>query len=298
MGIYDREYYRDDGTTWGGWGSRGATPWLIGITVAAWLVQLFTRDLPGGGLTVWGVYEGGRILQGEVWRLLTPTFLHDERGLLNILFNMLILYWIGTQLEERYGSREFLAFYLAAGVLSHLAFFTVQLAGAAGQAIVLGSNPAVNAAFVVYAFLYPRNKVLLFFVLPVPVWLVAAGFVTFSALGVAAGVGFAFVALAGALFGAVYYLTGLRLTGRFPSRSNRDSAPVRSQPRLRVVPSDDDDGSDTDEPVPAPPPAEERFEERVDRLLEKVSQYGQESLTPDERELLFRAGEHYKKRRR
>ena len=36
----------------------------------------------------------------------------------------------------------------------------------------------------------------------------------------------------------------------------------------------------------------------VDRVLEKVSRYGQESLTPEERDILFRAGEHYKKRRR
>ena len=53
--------------------------------------------------------------------------------------------------------------------------------------------------------------------------------------------------------------------------------------------------------VEAPPRAEasdEPFEVKVDRVLAKVSQHGQESLTAEEREILFRAGEVYKKRRK
>ncbi len=298
MGIYDREYYRDDGGSWGGWGGRGVTPWLIGITVATWLAQLVTRDAAWGGLSALGWYDPNRIFQGEVWRLLTPSFLNPERELLPLVFGMIILYWVGTQLEERYGSREFLVFYLTAGVVSHLAFLLVELVGLAPAAIVYGSGPTVNAAFVLYAFLNPRATVLLFFVLPVPIWLVAACYVAFSALGVAAGAGFAFVALTGSMFGALYYLTGLRLTSLVPSFRGGGRSRARSQPRLRVVPPDDSsDEPDTDEPA-APRPPEEHFDERVDRLLEKVSKHGQESLTAEERELLFRAGEHYKKRRR
>jgi membrane associated rhomboid family serine protease len=298
MGIYDREYYRDDGGRWDGWASRGATPWLIGITVAAWVVQIATRHADGGGLTGWCVYAGGDVLRGEVWRLLTPTFIHfyTGNGLLHVIFNMLVLYWVGRQLEERYGSREFLAFYLAAGVLSYLTLFLAELTGVIAPSLVLGSNAAVDAAFIVFAFHYPHQRILLFFVLPVPVWGAAVGFVALNALGVAAGSGFPFVALAGAAFGALYYLGGIRLTGVFASRGPTGR---QRQPRLRVVPPDDaDDPGDTDEPPPARPVAEDRIEDRVDRLLEKVSQHGQESLTPEERELLFRAGEHYKKRRR
>ncbi|HEX4606855.1 MAG TPA: hypothetical protein VH092_01495, partial [Urbifossiella sp.] len=75
MGIYDREYYRDEGGGWGA-GARGVTPWLIGITCAAWILQLATRDAAWGGLTTLGAYSPDRILRGEVWRLITPTFLH------------------------------------------------------------------------------------------------------------------------------------------------------------------------------------------------------------------------------
>lgn len=297
MGIYDREYYRDESGGWSGWGSRGTTPWLVGITVAVWIGQLATRHADWGGLTQWGAYAGGNVLGGEVWRLLTPTFLHHPQGLLQVIFNMLVLYWVGRQLEERYGSREFLAFYLAAGLLSYLTLFLAELAGVVAPSIVYGSNPAVDAAFVVFAFLYPHQRILLFFVLPVPVWGAAVGFVLLNALGAAAGAGFPFVALAGAAYGALYYLGGIRLTGVFASRDSRSWGRARSQPRLRVVPPDDpEDGTAADEPPPAPP--EDRMDDRVDRLLEKVSRFGQESLTAEERELLFRAGEQYKKRRR
>ncbi|MFO0801020.1 MAG: rhomboid family intramembrane serine protease [Gemmataceae bacterium] len=296
MGIYDREYYRDDTGGWTSWGSRGTTPWLVGITVAVWIGQLATRHADWGGLTEWGAYSAGHVLRGEVWRLVTPTFLHFPNGLLHIIFSMLVLYWVGRQLEERYGSREFLAFYVLAGFLSYLTLFLAELAGVLAPTAVIGSNAAVDAAFVVFAFLYPHQRILLFFVLPVPVWGAAVGFVLLNAVGAAAGAGFPFVALAGAGYGALYYLGGVRLTGVFSSAASPTWGRSRSQPRLRVVPPDEpDDNLDADEPPPPPP---ERIDDRVDRLLEKVSLHGQESLTAEERELLFRAGEHYKKRRR
>jgi membrane associated rhomboid family serine protease len=306
MGIYDREYYRDDGGAWGGWGGRGATPWLIGITCAVWLAQLATRDAPGGGVTAFGVYDTRLILQGEVWRLFTPIFLHSERSLLHIIFNMLILYWVGRQLEERFGSREFVTFYLSAGVFAEVVNLAVEVAGLAPFSRGLGASGAVTAALVLYAFLYPRQQVLVFFVLPMPIWLAVVIYVVMDTLGALGArldnepVAYV-VHLGGALFGAAYHLSGIHLTSYLPSSRGGGPTRRRAQPRLRVVPpddSDDSDGGGRNEATPPPPPQEERFEERVDRLLEKVSQYGQESLTPEERELLFRAGEHYKKRRR
>lgn len=305
MGIYDREYYRDDGSRWNGWASRGVTPWLVGITVAAWFVQLVTRNSAGGGLTAWALYDPARILDGQVWRLLTSVFLHSERNPLHLAFNMLVLWWVGKQLEERYGSKEFLAFYLAAGVVANLVNLAAQVAELVPPYRALGASGAVTAALVVYAFLYPRQQILVMFVLPLPMWAATVLFVVldvFGALGAQLDRGepVAYVVhIGGALFGAVYYLTGMRLTGVFRQGGGGMSR-ARSQPRLRVVPPDEpaDNGGDTDEPPrPSPPPAD-HIEDRVDRLLEKVSRYGQESLTAEERELLFRAGEHYKKRRR
>lgn len=113
------------------------------------------------------------------------------------------------------------------------------------------------------------------------------------------------VHLGGALFGLLYYRMGWQITALLPRRTAR--AYTRSAPRLRVVPPDSDEPDDSREPVPAAvetPPrptsgaGDEPFETKVDRVLDKVSRYGQESLSEEEREILFRASEVYKKRRK
>jgi hypothetical protein len=110
------------------------------------------------------------------------------------------------------------------------------------------------------------------------------------------------VHLGGVLFGLLYYQWGGRLTALLPGLPAR----ARSTPRLRVLPQVDEDTDEQVEPVRAAvePPSraadsgEEPFEVKVDRVLDKVSRLGQESLTSEERELLFRASEHYKNRRK
>jgi GlpG protein len=59
------------------------------------------------------------IFSGQVWRLVTPIFLHF--GFLHILFNMMWLRSLGTQVESREGPRALLMFVLFVGVFSNLA---------------------------------------------------------------------------------------------------------------------------------------------------------------------------------
>lgn len=308
MGIHDRDYYRDSaGGMFDAWGRQGVTVWLIVVTCLAFFAQVLTRDMRDPVVDYYGVYSFRRILDGEVWRLLTAVFLHA--GLLHLAFNMLVLYWAGSRLAEHYGGREFLAFYLTAGVFANLVFFLGHLATQPREALSLGASGAVTAVLVVYAFHYPRQQVLVMFVIPMPVWLMVVIYVALDVLG-AFGAGvrqqpIAYVVhLGGALFGFLYYQFGWRLTALFPGRTAR--ARPRAAPRLRVVHPELDEAEDGREPVPAgvETPAraaeagDEPFEAKVDRVLEKVSKYGQESLTPEEREILFRASEVYKKRRK
>lgn len=59
-----------------------------------------------------------QILQGQIWRLITPIFIHF--GLLHIIFNMLVLYVFGSQIEDRRGTARFGLFVLLIAVISNV----------------------------------------------------------------------------------------------------------------------------------------------------------------------------------
>jgi membrane associated rhomboid family serine protease len=310
MGIQDRDYYREGPSFLDRVGEQGATVWLIAITCGVFVGQIFTAAAPmaggvlGGPLVQLGIYDPRRILDGELWRLLTPVFLHA--GFMHLFFNMLILYWAGMRLEERYGATEFVLFYLFAGVGANVLYLAAQQAGVAPLTRAVGASGAVTAVLILFALHYPHTQVRLYFFIPMPVWLLAVLFVAFDTMFALSPVPDPrgnriayFGHIGGAAIGLLYHQTGIEFRKLF-ARKRRE----RVRPMLRVVPPPVEDVQP--EPVgasvaAATRPAEaadEQLEAKLDAVLAKVSKHGQESLTPEEREILFRASELYKKRRK
>jgi rhomboid protease GluP len=99
--------------------------------------------------TAFGAIVTTGLERGEWWRLLTAMFLHGS--LAHIAFNMIALYQLGIYLEPWYGSRRFLAVYLACGLISSAVsawwFWStpaVQI-GASGAIMALVGAGAVSA---------------------------------------------------------------------------------------------------------------------------------------------------------
>lgn len=308
MGIQDRDYYREGPSFLDRVGEQGATVWLIAITCGVFVGQMFSGpagNLLAGRLVQYGQYDTNAILGGEVWRLVTPIFLHAS--LYHILFNMLALFFAGQRLEAEYGSRELSLLYLSGGVFANALWLATQVVGLTAPAFAVGASGAVSTLVIVYAFRWPHQRLLLFFVVPIPAWVLALVFVALNSLGaLQAEVGRGnpsriayLVHLGGALFGFLYYQTGFEFRRVFARKSR-----PRARPRLRVVPppSAEESREPVGAPVPATPKpaaaADEQLEAKLDAVLAKVSKYGQESLSPEEREILFRASELYKKRRK
>ncbi len=98
-----------------------STPWvtytLIGITILVYLLQQASRialdgvDYPAA----LGWKDNAAILSGQLWRLLTPMFLHSTGSFLHIGFNMYALYVLGPGLERHFGHTRFSALYLLGG---------------------------------------------------------------------------------------------------------------------------------------------------------------------------------------
>lgn len=306
MGIQDRDYYREGPSFLDRVGEQGAVFWLILVTVAVFIVQ----HMPGSPVLRECGYDYFAVADGEVWRLFTPVFLH--LGVWHLFFNMLALYWAGQRLEERFGSAEFVLFYLLAGTFALTANHVAVEAGVKATIFGAGASGAVCAVLVVFAFHFPRERLLLFFVIPMPAWGLVALFVVLDLAGAAGmrpgqNIGFV-VHLGGALFGALYHVTGVELAAPF----RRSKARPRARPKLRVVPRPDEDSSDpvsvavpsapppsaVSAPAAARAPADEQMEAKLNAVLEKVSATGIDSLTPEERDFLVKASEALKKRRK
>lgn len=95
---------------------------LIGICVVIYLLQagtgyFFKVDIPAAI----GVKDNNLIMQGQVWRLLTPIFLHGS--ILHIGFNMYALFYIGPTLERFYGRWRYLGLFILSGFAGNVISF-------------------------------------------------------------------------------------------------------------------------------------------------------------------------------
>ena len=299
MGIYDREYYRRDGPSFlGTLAAHGMVcKWLIIINVVVFVLQYMTLDLRGGGITSALILDADAVMHGQVWRLLTYAFLHAT--IWHILFNMLALWWFGTDLEDMYGPREFLAFYLLSAFLGGLAYLFGVLLHLQDALPCLGASGAIVAVLILYACHFPTRVIYLFMVVPVPAWgfaLLMVGWNLYNYLNGARDGTAYMVHLGGAAFGFLYHYYHWRVLNWLPSFSGWQRQ--RARPNLRVY--HDEEPAAAPVPVASAAPAadvDEQLEAKVDALLEKVARLGQNSLTDSERQVLMRASEVYRKRR-
>lgn len=226
----------------------------------------------------------------EIYRLLTYGFLHATQGISQDVWvishlagNMFMLWMFGRDLEYKYGRREFLYFYLWAIFFAGLFWSISEASVGRQQAAMVGASGGISALMVLFAFTYPHRKVLMFFVIPMPMWVLALFLVLNDLMGsLTRTSNIAFTAhLAGAVAGLYYYKFGF---SPFAWIANRFSGvrPKRS-PKLRLhSPAVDDNVTEDD---------------RENEILKKIHEQGQDSLTRSERRYLEKNSEKYRRKR-
>ncbi|NJL24592.1 MAG: rhomboid family intramembrane serine protease [Calothrix sp. SM1_5_4] len=203
-----------------------AVPIIIGINV---FVFLRWNLADGGALeymlenyTV--IWDG--LLAGRYWTLLTSVFSHNL--LLHLLINMFVLNSFGTLLERVLGTRRFVFFYLLAGAFSSLSHGLVSafILGRPDQPAV-GASGAIAGLVLLFSLMFPREKILVFGLIPLPALFGALAFVGLDIWGLVAqaeGGGLPIghgAHLGGALVGALYYFLFIRKTWRRKSGLGR-----------------------------------------------------------------------------
>ena len=310
MGIYDREYYRDE-TRGSGWlsGTAPVCRILILINVGVFLLGwLFRLDLERQfALQSPDLFRGG-----QIWRLVTAAFLHDPNNLFHLIFNMWGLWLFGREMEALYGRANFLGLYLGGAVFGNLIWALIDYFGPMpGRGILLGASGAVMAVMVVYAMNYPNREVILF-VIPVPMWLLVVIFLgldLFSLMQSGPLLGGSVVAFAahlgGGAFGYLFKALDLRVTRFAAGRRLRPRLRVITpEPRERSTPRRGAQGATPSTPpagrptlTPVEPETGEQLDARVDEILAKIARDGRGALTEEENRILQEASRRARDRR-
>ena len=119
-----------------------------------------------------------------------------------------------------------------------------KIAGTPADVTLYGASGAIAGVVVLYALNFPHRTLLLFFVIPIPAWLLGVLFVAYDMFGASGGIAGSNVAfsvhLAGAAFAFVYYQRGWNLTRLTPGRIAWPS--FRRKPRLRIHKPEEEPG--------------------------------------------------------
>jgi membrane associated rhomboid family serine protease len=219
--------------------------------------------------------------------IVTYMFLHAS--FFHILFNMLWLYYMGQILIEYLGTKKFSAAYFLGGIAGGLAFvlFSNIVSGinGLGSLGLVGASGAVMAVVFAVATLLPEFTFRLFLIGNVKMKYVAAGaLILTSVLDFSVNTGGKIAHFGGALFGFVYikYLQkGNDLGEPFYKVVNFFKYLFSSKPKKMKVTHRNSNPKHS----AAAPKAKQ---EVIDRILDKISKSGYDSLTKEEKEILFK----------
>lgn len=273
-----------------------AVKWLLAVNLGVHFLQL----------VVFGTANTFNLLAFDAlglpsgwWGFVTYMFVHA--GLVHLALNMFLLWSFGPRLEAAWGTRSFLTFYFWCGVGGALAHLVIFRAGH-----LVGASAAVYGVLLAYATLWKDEEIYVFGIVPVRArwliaWLVAINLV------------YSLMALRGLTNVAAFAHLGGLIAGWLYLHVPGGSALSRVKDNISAVP---DDTGEMPHVVPRQPRrARERLSladeavarsravieqqvaapregkggarsQKLDAVLDKISQHGLDSLTAAERLLL------------
>jgi membrane associated rhomboid family serine protease len=163
---------------------------LLQMVVSRW-IEFYFGLVP---VLVWKNYF--------LWQLLTYVFLHG--GFSHILFNLLALWMFGGELENYWGSKKFLRFFLFCGIgagICTVVFSPLQFVP------VIGASGAIYGLLLAFGWLFPNRLIYIYFLFPIPAkyFVIIFGLIELFASMEGTGGGIAHLThLGGILFGLFY----------------------------------------------------------------------------------------------
>ncbi|HUP00515.1 MAG TPA: rhomboid family intramembrane serine protease [Gemmatimonadota bacterium] len=247
---------------------------VLQILLAAPLMQSFGVRFED----VFGLRPAWVIERGWVWQPLTYMFLHG--GFFHLLFNMFVLWMFGSEIERFWGREGFLKYYLVCGLGAAAASFVFNY-----HSVVIGASGAVLGVLLAFGLLFPNQYIYLWFLLPIRAKYLVAGIAALEVLFLVSqpGGGIARAAHLGGMLAGFIYLRWRRgdspvsrLANRWRRRHLKLIEGGRGRGRSRRTGLEN--------------------EAEIDRILDKISKHGLESLTPEEERILDEASRRGRER--
>ncbi len=246
------------------------------------------------------------LLQGKIWTLASYAFLHDTDSPFHLLFNMFALWMFGRYVQEMIGAFHLLRLYLLAAVGGGLLWLLTSLLHLHHQPFLkyiplLGASGAVTSLFAIWCLRrwYDTITIHLYFIIPITcsgrsllLFYLIYEISCFAVFELLRGQGLWGIAhsahLGGLAVGCLYHIWMVRSLLRHTTgiRSARQGEPVLLRSRKEKL-------GDYAQKVNISPRHISRAE--VDRILDKINDSGFGSLTSEEKEILDKAGELFKR---
>lgn len=261
------------------------------------LLQVLTS--PRDPFTTWLALDPSRVRGGEIWRLITYGLVHDIRDPLHILMNGLVIWFFGQMLEMELRPGKVARIFLSSVLVGGLVFCGITWLGfRPGSSICLGASGGATALLVTAAWRHPKQPILLFFLFSIPLWAAAILFV---------GLDLFLFLQGGSRIAAEIHLTGALVATLWECSNRADYFGTgifqnwkRSimGPKLRVY-RDEGSHSTRARDLSGKPPQIKAAqatatnktqmvkEQEMDRILEKISSKGMQSLSEEEKKFLL-----------
>jgi len=228
------------------------------------------------------------------WSVFSYMFVHE--GFMHLLFNMLWLFWFGQLFQQFIGRTKLSAVYVLGGlsgaalyILSYNIFPAFQLEKY--SSIAIGASASVMAIVFAVAFYSPNYKLHLVFIGPVKLIHIALFSIALDVLSLPAGNAGGHIAhLGGAFYGylfALNYKKNKDITAAFVNLYKKFVGLFSHKPKMKVKYKNTSARNMTDREYNS---QKKQNQEKVNQILDKISKSGYDSLTSEEKEILFRSG--------
>lgn len=237
------------------------------------------------------------------WQLISYMFLHAD--FTHIFFNMFALWMFGMELENLWGAKRFLIYYLICGLGAALSNLLIApFFSQVGPTI--GASGSIYGILVAFGYLFPNRQIYIYFLIPIKAKYLVILYMALEIFAVASQSesGIAHVAhLGGAVVGLIYLLITnrhrLNLFSDFRGSSSRPSffenkgssgtqykPPSYSDAQKKAYDAEYKDLGQKDYKNEIDLKQKE-IQEKIDVILDKLSSSGYQSLTDEEKRILF-----------